>query len=145
MNLVIGKDNPFPTNMLQNQEGLASATKDDLVGIKTVAEPIKDTVQPMEVIPELANSVVVRVGDVECSAGQKNPHVWTYKPKADVADGKWRDDHKDSWPRHVPKPAVTFDQLLAKYERLGRANRCRAEQRRIADTGRTGNTPRPPD
>ena len=78
------EDNPFLTNMLQHQQGSASAAKNDLASVKTMARTIKDAVPPMKSKPEPASSIVIKVGDVECSAGRKDSHLRTYKPKADV-------------------------------------------------------------
>ena len=134
------EDNPFPTNMIQHKAGSVSTARDDPANVKTVAKVIQDTVHLVEVKPKPADNVVIKVGDVECSAGRKDSHLRTYKPKDNVVDGEWHDGHKDPQPCHIPKPAVTFGQLLAKYERLRRVDRRRAQQQRTTDTSRTGNT-----
>ena len=122
------EDNPFLVDMLQHKAGSASITRDDPTNIKIMAKVIQDTVHLVEVKPKPVDSVVVKVGDVECSVGRKDSHLWTYKPKASTVNGKWHDGRENLQPRRIPKPAVTFGQLLAKYERLRRADKRQAQQ-----------------
>ena len=135
------EDNPFPVNMLLHEEGSATASKDNpastnttkmllytegwaaasrddpasaSTNVKTTTRPIEDEIHPITVKLEPANNIVFKAGDMECSAGKNNSHIRTYKPKANIIDGKWHDGRKDLQPRRIPKPAVTFGQLLAK-------------------------------
>ena len=118
------EENPFPANMLQCKAESA-ASEDDSDNTKTVDRPTEDVVHPIKVEPTLA-TIVVKISNMEFNASGGNSHLRTYKPKADVVDGKWRDGHPQ--PRRVRKPAVTFSQLLAKYERLGRKEKRRAQE-----------------
>ena len=67
-----------------------AASKDDPDNAETLDRPTKDVVHLIKVEPTLA-SIVVKIGNMECNANGGNSHLRTYKPKAGVVDGKWRD------------------------------------------------------
>ena len=113
------EENPLLANMLHHEAELSILATSDSSNTKTGDRPTGDMVQPINVAPPLA-SIVVKVGNLECNAGRGNTHLRTYRPKAHVADWKWHGSHEDRRPRRVQKPAVMFNQLLAKYERLRR-------------------------
>ena len=116
------EDNPFPMNMLQHEAESSTSAKGDSSGTKTGERPTGDTGNPIQVAKPLA-SIVVKVGNLECNANGGDTHLRTYRPKAHAVDGQWHSGSEDRRPRRAPKPAVTFSQLLAKYERLGRQER----------------------
>ena len=74
--------------------------------------------------------MIVKVGELECNAGEGGTHLRTYRPKAHVVDGRWHNGHENRRPRRAPKPSVTFSQLLAKYEKIG--------NKRNAESGHKG-------
>ena len=117
------KDDPSPTN------GGPGSVNTDLS---------KDPVQPMEDMPEPTGDVVARMNGVKCSTCSKDSRRPTYR--VNIVDGKRRDDHRYSHPHRAQRPAVTFNQLLAKYEKLGRMTIRRAQHRKIADTDGAGST-----
>ena len=76
------KDDPASTSteyMLLHKEGSATTLKDDLAStstdVKTATRPIEDEVHSITVKTELANGVVFKVRDVECSASRINSHL----------------------------------------------------------------------
>ena len=81
--------------LFSRYKGLVSVPKDDLTSAETSTKPTKDAVHPIKVKPKPADSVVIKAGDAKCSAGEQDSHLWTYKPRADVVDGKWHDGRKD--------------------------------------------------
>ena len=83
---------------LQHEAESSTSAKDDSSDTKTKDKPTEDAVHPIKVASPLA-SIIVKVGELECNAGEGGTHLRTYRPKAHVVDGEWHNGHEDRRPR----------------------------------------------